>query len=64
MLKREEKRWMETDGLLIIFFFQHLNPDTPEAHVDTVVTKFTYVWLLTLLTKQFFYLFIGLSSFS
>lgn len=41
------------------FFF----PDTPEAHVDTVVTKFTYVWLLTLLTKQF-YLFIGLSSFS
>lgn len=32
----------------------------PEIHVDIVISKFTYVWLLKLLTKQFSHLFIWL----
>lgn len=32
----------------------------PEIHVDIIVSKFTCTWLLKLLTKQFFHLFIWL----
>lgn len=49
---------METNRFLV--FFQHLYPAMPEIHVDIVISKFTYVWLLKLLTKQFSHLFIWL----
>lgn len=53
MLKREGRRWMETDRCLMIFF-QHLDPAMPETHMDIIVSKFTYyIWPLKLLTEKF-----------